>query len=198
MHRAEIYLRLSQDRDDAPAWRALEQRVRTRARISLGRHSPELVEDVVANTCTSVVLALDSARGAETFAGFVLGHLLNERRRALHARGGGGLELIGLEQVDVPAPEPDAAEGPEAELLALLHQELAALPSRERRAVVLRYFEDASAVQIGTELGVQPGNARRILCTGLARLRRSFQSRRATAGRGWAVGLPVPASRGHA
>jgi hypothetical protein len=69
----------------------------------------------------------------------------------------------------VPAPEPEDGAG-EDELRTLQHC-LSRLPPRELAAVRLRYFEERSSADIAAVLGVTEGNARRILCLGVARLR---------------------------
>ena len=165
MRWSEIYERLTEDRNDQQAWNMLESGIRSWARADLWQRGWTLVDDVVAETASDAVLSLRKARGADTFAGFVRGHYLNVRRRAL------GRVLIpttSLDGVDPPAwvdEEPDAAQ------LRVLEACLEALPQRERAAVRLRYFEQAAAERIAAELAVSPGNARRIVFNGLARLR---------------------------
>jgi RNA polymerase sigma factor (sigma-70 family) len=63
--------------------------------------------------------------------------------------------------------------------LALLSQCLGTLPQRERRAVELRFFQQASLAEMATALGVPEGNARRIVLNGLALLRRCMEARTA-------------------
>ena len=48
---------------------------------------------------------------------------------------------------------------------------LAALPYRQRAAVVLRYYEDRSEADIADLLGVRPGTVKSLLHRGLANLR---------------------------
>jgi RNA polymerase sigma factor (sigma-70 family) len=163
----EIYSRLARDREDAQAWKALQQRVRAWARANLRGRGPDLVEDVVGDVCASVAVAFERAHGAQTFHGFVLGHCLNVRRGLLKSRCGA---LVSLDGVDVPAPEadPELFDQRDLEWLAgALHT----LPERERRAVGLRYFEQATSTQIAQALGVSEVNARRIVFNGLRRLR---------------------------
>src|SRR5688572_3818684 len=80
---AELYRRLECDKNDATAWEALELRVRAWARPDLWPRGWHMVEDAVADTCSTVVLGLGKAYGAASFAGFVKGHYLNVRRRLL-------------------------------------------------------------------------------------------------------------------
>lgn len=166
MEWSEIYRRLRRRLDDGEAWTALEEKVRRWVRRDLWTRGSEVVDDVVADTCSDAVMGLAAARGPDTFAGFVSGHYLNARRRALSALA----RTQPLEGIDPPAPE--AEEGPDEEELAILRRCLGALPERERRAVELRFFEEAPYDQVSGDLGVTGGNARRIVFNALARLRR--------------------------
>ena len=182
----EIYRRLIRERDDPLAWAALEQGVRAWARPDLRTRGWHVVDDAVADTCAAVVLGLQGAYGEETFGGFVRGHYQNVRRRAL--RDGRRPEVYLGPGMDVPDPDPEpgAQAGPDDEALAALRAGVAALPPRERAAVRLRYFEGRSSAETAAALGVTEGNARRILCLGLARLRRGL----------WAVPVAPPESPG--
>lgn len=167
----EIYKRLKRDPDDTQAWDALEQHVRAWARPQLWDLGWHVVEDAVADTCSTVVLCIARARAAETFSNFTYGHYLNVRRRVLSAHRWRHAPLDGF---DPPAP-PEAAEPDER--VAMLRACLDGLPPRDRQAVQLRYFEDHSSEQIAAALGVTAGNARRIVFNGLARLRRCLAHR---------------------
>jgi RNA polymerase sigma factor (sigma-70 family) len=130
-----------------------------------------LRDDVVADTCSSVVLSIAKARGGQTFAGFVKGWYLNARRRALR-------ELA--RQPDL-LPETAATSDNLYSAcdpgLDLVRQCWKLLTARERMAVKLRYFDEASSEQIAHALQVAPGNARRIVFNGLAKLRRCVGAR---------------------
>jgi hypothetical protein len=82
----EIYKRLHLDREDREAWDALRCHVQVWACAHLRGRSQHNLEDVVADTCSSVAVTFDRARGEPTFAGFVYGCYLNERRRVLGFR----------------------------------------------------------------------------------------------------------------
>jgi RNA polymerase sigma factor (sigma-70 family) len=166
---ADIYERLREQPDDHAAWGALQRYVRGWAHRALYWHGREVVEDTVAETCAGVALTLDRARGAATFRGFVLGVFLNVRRRALHDL---RAPIQDLDGIDVAAPVADS--GPDPDEVAALQAALAELPPRELHAVRLRYFDERSALEIGAALGVTEGNARRIVCNGLGRLRRQL------------------------
>jgi RNA polymerase sigma factor (sigma-70 family) len=73
-----------------------------------------------------------------------------------------------VERIDPSPHEPDPGDGvaERAAVADLLDQ----LPAAEREAVVLFYFEDLSADEIATRLGIRPGSARSRLCRGRRRL----------------------------
>jgi RNA polymerase sigma factor (sigma-70 family) len=170
----DIYTRLRRDANDGAAWAALESRIGVWARRTLGDRGTLIYQDAIADTCAAVVLDLDRARSADTFAGFVYGQFLTVRRRALRR---GRLPTTLLDGLDVAIPEDEA--GPSVEQLTWLRAALERLPRREQQAVLLRYMEEASAAQIARQLGTTPGNARRLVCIGLGRLRRQLAERRA-------------------
>ena len=53
-----------------------------------------------------------------------------------------------------------------------LFDALAALPSRQRAALVLRFYEDLSEADIAVALGCRPGTVKSLLHRGLAELRK--------------------------
>jgi len=162
----QIYQRLAADTNDAPAWAALDQRVRGWARAVFWKHGNHAIDDVVADTCAAVALGMRGARGPQTFAGFTYGHYLNARRRMLRSGLSSG---VPLGTIDVAAPA--EADELDPETLTRLRAALDRLPRRERAAVTLRYFNELPSTRIAAELGVTDGNARRILFNGLRRLR---------------------------
>jgi RNA polymerase sigma factor (sigma-70 family) len=166
MHWLEIFDRLRRDANDSAAWQALESQVRVWARLDIGGRGWDVVEDTVADTCASVVMALDRARAPETFAGFVRGHYLNARRAVLAPW---LAPMLRLGETDPRAPELEPVDD---RLWRALDHCLRQLPSREHTAVRLRYFEQAAYEHTAEVLNVNPGNARRIVFNGLARLRR--------------------------
>jgi len=167
----DLYASLIADREDPLAYAMLEHRVRRWASRALMRRGWHVVEDVVADTCVRVLLGLDGAHGPATFVAFVHGHFRNACRPYIRNTYGCHSSLDG---VDVAAPIPEL--GPSQHTLARLRDALGCLPERERRAVLLRYFENRPTAGIAAELGVTTLNARRIVCNGLARLRRQFAS----------------------
>jgi RNA polymerase sigma factor (sigma-70 family) len=114
-----------------------------------------------------VVLKLSLAKGRETFATFVYGYFLNACRRYIQYRERRDNQ-VAVDEIDVPAPEgydPDDAQ------LAAIKQCLESLPHRDRQAVTMRYFDEASPAEIAKALGVNDGYARRIVFNGLQKIR---------------------------
>lgn len=158
----ELYHRLIADRSDAEAWDQLRTRVRVWARRALWERGWYAVEDAVEDTAAAVVMSLERAQGPSTFSGFVFGHFLNARRRALR------------DPLTQPLPDDMAGSPfsqPAAEDLEVLRLCLDELPDRERQAVRLRYFEEASAARIAELLGTSALNARQIVFRAITRLR---------------------------
>lgn len=162
---AVLYERLRHDPNDAIAFTALQGRVR--GWVRLHRATPGVspyLDDIVADTCSAVVLGIHDAYGAETFPSFVFGHYRNARRRLVQEC----RLAVPLGELDLPD---DAASDPPPDELILLERCLAALPPRERRAVELRYYGHATTREIADDLGVSVVNARQIVFSGLTRLR---------------------------
>jgi RNA polymerase sigma factor (sigma-70 family) len=168
---AGLYRRLARDRNDQHGWDTLEASVRAWAQQDLWQRGWTVVDDAVAESCADVVLGLEKARGPETFAGFVRGQYLNVRRRVLQRL---RLPVTSLPQLDPPALDDGVLD---ERRWRALDDCLAMLPTRDREAVRLRYFAQATAERIAAALGVRPGNARRIVFNGVARLRRCLQLR---------------------
>jgi RNA polymerase sigma factor (sigma-70 family) len=164
----QIYERLRCDRNDPSAWAALEHRVDAWAARTFWRCGRGAIQDLVADTCSTVLLDFDRARGPSTFAGFVLGVGLTMRRRLLRTQRATCLSLDGL-GLDVAQPEPDDWAD-EAQLARLLNA-IELLSLRERCAIQLRYLDDLAISDIGRMLGVTDGNTRRILFNARQHLR---------------------------
>jgi len=168
---AAICTRLRADPNDQAAWSALESSVRGWARSRFRDLGDDSIEDIVADTCSCVVLDLDAAHGPATFRGFVLGKYLNAAK--------GVMKLASMPRAALD----DAVNLPAAvtsdvfdQRLAVLGHCLERLPERDRRAVELRYFQGARAEQIARELRVSAVNARRIVFNGVNRLRKCAQA----------------------
>jgi RNA polymerase sigma factor (sigma-70 family) len=161
-----MYRRLLGNADDLEAWLALCDRLERWANASLADFGWHAIEDVVEDACSAVILEIRNARGPETFGGFALGYFQNARRRQITQR---RLHQVSLEGVDV-AEDSSAPVDPYD--VAALKRCLAVLLERQRRAVELRYLDGCSTREIASALVISEGNARKLVCDGLARLRR--------------------------
>jgi RNA polymerase sigma-70 factor, ECF subfamily len=170
----DIYTRIEADRNDQFAWQALQERVRAWACAHLRGETWHTIEDVIADTCSSVAVCFSRARGDETFAGFVYGCYLNERRRTLAYVLRTRPSRVSLSEADLPVHFDDPQV--QVEERSVVWQVLACLPPRERTAVALRHLEGLSAEDIAALLGVSEGNARHIIYKGLRRLRQRIGS----------------------
>jgi len=173
MEWSEIYRRLYFDREDREAWEALQRRVQVWACAHLRGRTQHTLEDVVADTCSSVAVTFARARGGATFAGFVYGCYLNQRRRVLGSR----RERRSVVSLDEPGmlPSIECSDAPMSEPAAV-REILLLLPARQRAAVTLRHLNGLSAAEIGSHLGVSPVGARQLVHNGLLSLRRRISS----------------------
>jgi RNA polymerase sigma-70 factor (ECF subfamily) len=173
----DIHTRLAHSRDDHAAWTALARRVRIWAQAHLRASGWQAIDDVVADTCSAVAISFDRARGPQSFAGFVYGAYLNQRKKKL-AEVNRAQRHVPLDTVATSFVMGDDDDGDDDDFpfsdedRVALRQALAELPPRVRAAISLRYMEGLSARDVGTQLGVTPGNARMIVHTGLVMLRR--------------------------
>ena len=156
---------------DSAAETELYRRLAPRVRLYGLRHlrEPHAAADLVQQVLLMTLerLRAGKVREPERIASFVLGTCRmtvlewrrgSRRREALLEEWGGGEEAY-------EAPEPLALD---AERLAAC---LRSLSERERSVVVLTFFSDSPAEQVGVELGVAAGNVRVIRHRALGRLR---------------------------
>ena len=162
-----VYDRLMADQNDEVAWSELLARVRRWATMRLTSADGWAIDEVAGDACSAAVLKLSLARSRETFATFVYGYFLNACRRYVQYRERRDRQ-VDVDEVDVPATEgydPDDAQ------LAAIKRCLESLPHRDRQAVTMRYFDEASPAAIAKVLGVNDGYARRIVFNGLQKIR---------------------------
>jgi RNA polymerase sigma factor (sigma-70 family) len=171
----QLYAALIRDPGDDQAWLDLEERVEQLVHQRLSDLDPIAAQDAVAEICVQVVTDLTKARGPETFQGFVYGQFLTVRRRTL-AQTKTRRSEVPIEGLEFPNPP---QEDPGDRALAALQQCLDTLPRRDRSAVELRYFQQATPLAIASALSVSEGNARRIVYNGLTRLRSCMGMQRA-------------------
>lgn len=156
---------------DSAAETELYRRLAPRVRLYGLRHlrDPHAAADLVQQVLLMTLerLRAGAVREPERIASFVLGACRmtvidwrrgNRRREALLEEWGGGEEAY-------EAPEPLALD---AEKLAAC---LRSLTERERSVVVLSFFSESPAEQVGAELGLAAGNVRVVRHRALGRLR---------------------------
>jgi RNA polymerase sigma factor (sigma-70 family) len=158
-----LYARLKANPEDAAAYAALEATVGAWARTEFAQQADR--EDVVADTCSEVVLGIGKAYAAASFQGFVRGHYFNARRRVRRWLQRSTIPLDEVDLVDAPSDEiaPDERE--------LFERCLAELPPEQKVAVEMRYLAGASSAAIAEALRVSRVNARKLVSRGLVELR---------------------------
>ena len=174
---AQIYHRLQRDSNDLPAWEALRAHVRPWAQADFRGRGEAAVEEAIADTCARVAVALHTARGAETFRGFVKGQYFAARREVLRFLAQSQRLLGG----DPPPDPPDESANVEELVVEgpyrrqALQRCLGRLPQRERVAVEAFYFRDLGIEGVAAILGITRLNARQILWQARAHLRECLQ-----------------------
>ena len=127
----------------------------------------ELSEDLVQEAFVRVAAKLDSLREPDAFGAYLTravanlakSHFRHQKVVARHER---TIDLTAL-----VVPPVDVAN--DALLIALRR-----LPMRQRAAIVLRYYNDASHEDIGRILEIPIGTVKSLLSRGLAKLREGF------------------------
>jgi RNA polymerase sigma-70 factor (ECF subfamily) len=132
-------------------------------------------QDLVQETMVAAWKSLHRFDGSCRFFTWLYVILLRQHRRALgwFAR---RLPLATLEQQAAAGQfEPATAAAPEETGAAeseLLRAMIAALPSRHREVVRLRFYAEATEAEISTALGISPGTVKSRLHNALSKLRR--------------------------
>lgn len=100
-------------------------------------------------------------------------------RQAVVNRSRSRLRHLRVEERHLPRPTPDAASAEYGALVELERAEvmhaLAALPARQREALVLRYYADLSEAQIAEAMGISAGAVKSHAHRGLAALRSTLE-----------------------
>jgi RNA polymerase sigma-70 factor (ECF subfamily) len=167
---SDLALRIAAPRGDAAAEAELCRRFAPRIRLYGLRHlrSPtaaaDLVQDVLLMTLQK--LRAGALRESGKLASFILGTC---RQMVIDGRRGGHRRERILESYAAdlePAEETD--ESLDIERLQLC---LARLAERERSVLVMTFYGDQPADEVGTALGLTPGNVRVIRHRGIEKLR---------------------------
>lgn len=150
----------------AAVLRLLQDRLWRVCRSLLGNQA--LAEDAVQETALRILEGLAGFDGRSRMTTWATGIALNVcremRRRELRA-------------ARPPRPHAFAARATPAgpDELARMHEALAALPERQREAVVLRYLEGLDVGATAELMGCAPGTVKASVHAGLANLRRRLQ-----------------------
>ncbi|HEY2586060.1 MAG TPA: RNA polymerase sigma factor [Tepidisphaeraceae bacterium] len=137
---------------------------------------PDLAHDATQETAIRFLRQLPGFRGDSQLRTWSLGICLNvvrEMRRVAHAHRSiaDGLEMA--ESADLAPPPADSLA--RAEAIQALRSTLAALPDRQREAVVLRFFEEMSVEQTAETMGCAPGTVKATVHQALRALRRKLE-----------------------
>lgn len=135
---------------------------------------PHLAEEVT-QTVFTILARKAGALGADTIipswlhrtAGFAAADALRTRRRREQRE----QEAV----MQFPPDEPDDAVW--LQIAPLLDAAIAALNEKDRRAIMLRYFQDKSLTEVGTALGASEDAAKKRVQRALEKLRRYFVKR---------------------
>jgi len=163
-------------RRDAAAEAELCRRFAPRIRLYGLRHlrsdaaAADLVQDVLMMTLEK--LRAGAVREVEKLASFILGTC---RQTVIDGRRSGGRRERILETF---APTLDfTIEDSDTGLdTARLETCLEHLPERERSVLVMTFYDDRPAEEVGSALGLSPGNVRVIRHRGIERLRRCVEA----------------------
>ncbi|MFD5468467.1 SigE family RNA polymerase sigma factor [Kitasatospora sp. NPDC127059] len=139
------------------AWSRL---LRTAYLLAGDRHG---AEDLVQQALERAYVHWNKVRAADDPNAYVRRILINEHARRFRRR---PAEYLVEVLPDRPAPT-----GPDPDDRAVLLAALAALPPRQREAVVLRYWEDLSESQTAAAMDCSVGTVKSQAARGLAKLR---------------------------
>jgi RNA polymerase sigma-70 factor (sigma-E family) len=128
---------------------------------------PALAEDVVQDAFLAVHSSWDRIRDKDEAVGYLHRSVVNGARSRLRRRSV-VLRLARLRQHDQISAEDAALR---AQLPGPLTAALAALPRREREAVLLRHYLDLSEKETADALGLRTGSVKGYASRGLAKLR---------------------------
>lgn len=167
----DLAQRIAAPRGDAQAEAELCRRFAPRIRLYGLRHlrsaagAADLVQDVLLMTLTK--LRAGALRDSGKLASFILGTC---RQMVIDGRRGGHRRERILETFSASLPE--LTEEPDEVLdVQRLEQCLAGLAERERSVLIMTFYDDRAADEVGTALGLSPGNVRVIRHRGIEKLR---------------------------
>jgi RNA polymerase sigma factor (sigma-70 family) len=141
------------------------------ARLAHGLAGPVDGDDVAQQAWTQALAAYPSLRSAKNLRGWLL---TITHRCAMDVHRGRARRAVPHDDPASLSTVPHAP-GADAELPdGPLWASVAALPTRQREAVVLKYMADLDHPTIAAALGTTPGMSRRLVSDALATLRKDF------------------------
>jgi RNA polymerase sigma-70 factor (sigma-E family) len=165
----------------APAWTADEAVTRLFASqyrplvrlAALLLHDVGMAEEIAQDAFVSLHQRWGRLRDPEKAAAYLRQSVVNRARSALRHR---GVVDRFLRRQPTPATAPSAEAGAlTAETYAEVLEAVRALPTRQREALVLRYYGDLSEIQTAEAMGVSPGAVKSHTARALAALRRTME-----------------------
>jgi RNA polymerase sigma-70 factor (ECF subfamily) len=136
----------------------------------------DLARDATQETALRFLKQLPGFRGDSQLRTWSLGIAINVVRE-MRRSAGRAMELSDEVLAEAPADsaQPPAGDAEVAERRDALHALLAALPERQREAVVLRYFEDMSTEQTAAAMDCAAGTVKATLHQALRSLREKLR-----------------------
>jgi RNA polymerase sigma factor (sigma-70 family) len=122
-------------------------------------------EDCFQETMLSALRAYPRLRDASNLRGWLF---TIARRKAIDSR-----RAMARRPMPIADPDPGAAPGVISEMDESLWEDVRRLPSKQRRAVVLRYAGDQSYPEIAAAMSTTQDSARQSVHEGLKKLRRA-------------------------
>jgi RNA polymerase sigma-70 factor (ECF subfamily) len=168
---SELACRIAAARGDAAAEAELCRRFAPRIRLYGLRHlrsaagAADLVQDVLLMTLEK--LRAGALRDPGKLASFILGTC---RQRVIDGRRGGRRRERILETFSASLPELTEDAG-QALDVRRLESCLARLAERERSVLIMTFYDDRAADEVGAALAISPGNVRVIRHRGIEKLR---------------------------
>ncbi len=133
----------------------------------LGRS--ELAREAAQETALRFIRTIGRFEGRSQVKTWSLGIALNVCREMRAARR--PMRLVDEAQADVPADDERLGELEQSEATARLREVVAALPGRQREAVVLRFFEGLSVEQTAAAMQCSPGTVKATVFQALRKLK---------------------------
>ncbi len=170
-------------RDDARAWSAddavtalFSAHYRGLVRLAvLLLHDESAAEDVVQDAYVALHRRWWRLRDADKALAYLRVSVVNGARSALRHRGVADRYVAARRSDD----EPTVASAESGALALLRHREVLEavrrLPTRQREAIVLRYYGELSEAEIADAMGVSKGSVKSHAARGMAALRESLE-----------------------